>query len=418
MRTNILSIVILLIICTVSNAQHTKDSIFTKDVKTVILQRQNVELSQPILRLGSSDRLLLQFDVLGDESQYYSYRIQHCTHDWQLSDIPVSDYLNGFETSSIGNNRNSFTTTQPYVHYWETIPNQMTEFTASGNYLLTVFNDDDPDSILFTRRFYVYEVKANIQVEMGQVLGSEGKNHNQNVSVVVTPPKGTYFNNPHIYTHLYVRQNGRTDLYRELHLNNVKGNELYFKWKEENVFPGGNVFRYFDISNINIPMYTTAKIENFGGEIIAYLKPEEDRSRKNYVFREGLNGQFKVSADNRYDASIDADYVWVNFALPMATPRIDGSFHIVGDFAGWDFNDDNMLQWQPSIKAYTLRTLVKQGYYSYQILFVPTSEKVGQTSVVEGDFFEAKNNYYIFLYQHTPADRYDRLIGASVETWN
>lgn len=414
MKKTILAIAMLLTVSNMPSAQTLKDTVCSSAVKTIILQRESVDLSQPILRLGSGDRLLLQFDVLGEESRYYSYRIQHCTHDWQPDDIAVSDFLSGFETSSIGNSRNSFTTRQPYVHYWETIPNEMTELTASGNYLLTVFSDDDPDSVLFSRRFYVYEVQANVQAEIGQVLGSEGKDRNHNVSVYVNPPKGTYFNNPHKYMHLYVRQNGRADLCRELPLNAVKGSELQYRWKDENVFPGGNVFRYFDISNINIPMYTTARIEVFGDDYIAYLKPEEDRSRKNYVHREGLHGQFKISAENRYDATVEADYVWVNFALPMATPRMDGTFHIVGDFAGWDFSDENMMQWQPQMKAYTMRSRVKQGYYSYQIVFVPVGQKEGMTSVVEGDFFEARNDYYIFLYQRTPADRYDRLIGATV----
>lgn len=413
MKKTLANLVILLAFSNISYGQIVRDTVCSNAVKTIILQRESVEISQPILRLGGADRLLLQFDVLGEESRYYSYRIQHCTHDWQVSDIAVSDYLSGFETAPIGNSRNSFTTRQPYVHYWETIPNEMTTFTASGNYLLTVFSDDNPDSILFTRRFYVYEVQADIQAEIGQTLGSDGKNRNQNVSVFVNPPKGTFFNNPHQYLHLYVRQNGRNDLCRELPINSIKGSELQYRWKDANVFPGGNVFRFFDISNINIPMYTTASMEIFGGENIAYLKPEEDRSRKSYVFREGLNGQFKVSAANRNEAEVEADYVWVNFSLPMATPRLDGAFHIVGDFAGWDFTDENMLQWQPQMKAYTSRILVKQGYYSYQIVFVPAGSSEGQTSVLEGDFFETRNDYYIFLYQRTPADRYDRLIGAT-----
>lgn len=414
MKNTLVALAILLSVNGIICGQKVKDTVCNPAVKTIILTREGVELSQPILRLGSGDRLLLQFDLLGDESRYLSYRIQHCSHNWQVDDLAVSDYLNGFETSAIGNSRSAFTTRQPYVHYWETIPNEMTELTASGNYLLTVYDDENPDSVLFTRRFYVYEVQANLQAEVGQVLGSEGKDRMQNVSVYVAPPKGQYFNNPTLYYHLYVRQNGRNDLCRELPLNNVKGNELHYKWKDENVFAGGNVFRFFDVSNLNIPMYTTARLEMFAGEYIAYLKPEEDRSRKNYVYREGLNGQFKVSADNRNDATVEADYVWVNFALPMAAPRLDGAFYIVGDFAGWDFTDSNLMQWQPQMKAYTMRALVKQGYYSYQIVFLPAGQHEGRTSVVEGDFFEAKNDYYIFLYQHTPADRFDRLIGTAL----
>lgn len=401
-----------------ATAQIVSDSVFSQSIKTVILQKNGVELSVPAIRLGSSEKLFLSFDELSDNGSYFSYRIQHCTHDWRISDIPASEYIDGFETSSIGNQRFSFTTKQPYVNHWETIPNDMSRFTASGNYLLTVYLDSDPDSVVFTKRFMVYETAANIRAEVGQVVGAEGGRQNQNVSVWVTAPKGQNFNNPQMYLHLYVQQNGRKDLLREMPVYGMSGNEIAYKWKDENVFPGGNEFRYFDVSNINFPMYTTERVETFGGENFAYLKPEPDRSRKNYIYEDGLNGQFKISAANKVDMSTESDYVWVNFSLPMSSPRMDGSFYITGGFTDWSFNENTLLEWNPRLKCYTARVYVKQGYYSYQIVFVPWGENVGRTSVLEGDFFEARNDYHIFLYQHYPSDRYDRLVGVStIESW-
>jgi len=62
-------------------------------------------------------------------------------------------------------------------------------------------------------------------------------------------------------------------------------------------------------------------------------------------------------------------------------------------------------------KAYTLRLHLKQGYYAYQLLFVPVGETQGRTDVLEGDHYEMNNTYSVYVYYRAPNDRYDRLVG-------
>ena len=153
-------------------------------------RQQGVEMSLPIIQLGSNERLMLRFDELGDNSNYYRYRIDHCTHDWQISDISASDYMNGFEDGAIDNQQFSFTTIEHYTNYWQTIPNDISSFATSGNYLLTVYLQSDPDSIVFTRRFKVYEPMTTVEASVGKVQGSMGLMENQNLSVKVNPLEG------------------------------------------------------------------------------------------------------------------------------------------------------------------------------------------------------------------------------------
>ena len=254
------------------------DSVYSPNIKTVILGKQGVEMSLPIIQLGSNERLMLRFDELGDNSNYYRYRIDHCTHDWQISDISASDYMNGFEDGAIDNQQFSFTTIEHYTNYWQTIPNDISSFTASGNYLLTVYLQSDPDSIVFTRRFKVYEPMTTVEASVGKVQGSMGLMENQNLSVKVNPLEGNYFINPDTYIFVYAEQNGRKDLTRLLPLESMSGNTLNYRWKKENVFPGGNEFRFFDFSNLQFPMNNIWKIEYFGGENIVFLKPDEATS--------------------------------------------------------------------------------------------------------------------------------------------
>ena len=387
------------------------DSIYSANIKTVILGKQGVEMSLPIIQLGSNEKLMLRFDELGDNSNYYRYRIDHCTHDWQISDISASDYMNGFEDGAIDNQQFSFTTIEHYTNYWQTIPNDISSFAASGNYLLTVYLQSDPDSIVFTRRFKVYEPMTTVEASVGKVQGSMGLMENQNLSVKVNPLEGKYFINPDTYIFVYAEQNGRKDLTRLLPLESMRGNTLNYRWKKENVFPGGNEFRFFDFSNLQFPMNNIWKIEYFGGENIVFLKPDEDRSRKPYSLDIGLNGQYKIAVANAQNPNTEADYAWVNFSLPQELPFLDGNIYIIGDFTNWQMNDQSRMEWNQSMKAYTARLFLKQGYYAYQLLFLPAGSTVGETSRLEGNHFQTLNDYYIYVYQRNPGDLYDRLIG-------
>lgn len=387
------------------------DSVYSPNIKTVILGKQGVEMSLPIIQLGSNERLMLRFDEMGDNSNYYRYRIDHCTHDWQISDISASDYMNGFEDGAIDNQQFSFTTIEHYTNYWQTIPNDMSSFAASGNYLLTVYLQSDPDSIVFTRRFKVYEPMTTVEASVGRVQGSMGLMENQNLSVKVNPLEGNYFINPDTYIFVYAEQNGRKDLTRLLPLESMSGNTLNYRWKKENVFPGGNEFRFFDFSNLQFPMNNIWKIEYFGGENIVFLKPDEDRSRKPYSLDIGLNGQYKIAVANAQNPNTEADYAWVNFSLPQELPFLDGNIYIIGDFTNWQMNDQSRMEWNQSMKAYTARLFLKQGYYAYQLLFLPAGSTVGETSRLEGNHFQTLNDYYIYVYQRNPGDLYDRLIG-------
>ena len=74
-------------------------------------------------------------------------------------------------------------------------------------------------------------------------------------------------------------------------------------------------------------------------------------------------------------------------------------------------NDQSRMEWNQSMKAYTARLFLKQGYYAYQLLFLPAGSTVGETSRLEGNHFQTLNDYYIYVYQRNPGDLYDRLIG-------
>ena len=398
-------------------AQVVTDSNWVEQVKTVTLYRNGVELEAPILLLGSDERLLLRFDVLGAETDNYRYRIQHCDGQWHVDDMEPNEYISGFEEGPIENYNSSFTTLIDYVNYFQYVPTQYSRFLISGNYVLSVFPQDYPDSVLFTRRFCV--VEGSVKVDVSVTTPYDNRSIFQQREVDVTVENNRDYTgellpptlNPAYFT-VVVQQNGRQDNRRSLEFGGYDRGALCYRNRESNLFWGGNSFRFFDISNIRTKMYNVYHIEDYGGEWFVLLKPLEDRSKAHYVAEQTLNGGMKVNVWDRTNKQTEADYVQVNFTLPMEYPFLNGNVYVVGDLTQWQLDEKSRMEYQPERKAYTLRLQLKQGYYAYQLLFVPKGESEGLTATLEGDHYETPNTYTAFVYYRTPGERYDRLVAV------
>ncbi len=396
-------------------AQVVTDSNWREDVKTVTLYKNGVEGERPVLVLGSEDRLLLRFDVLGAEVEGYRYKIQHCDSRWQVDELEPYEYMNGFEEGPINNYNSSFTTLTDYVNYYEYIPSQYSQFLISGNYVVTVTRQDEPDSVLLTRRFCVVEGSLKADVSVGVPYDNVSIFERREVDVALKENRdyrGSMLPptlNP-AYFRVVVQQNGRTDNMRELPFGGYESGVLCYRYKNENVFEGGNTFRYFDISNIRTAMYNVVQIEEYGGEWYAMLRPLEDRSGKSFITEQTLNGGMKVNVWDRTNKQTEADYVYVNFMLPMRSPFMNGSVHVVGELTQWKLDEGSRMEYDPEMQAYRLRLLLKQGYYAYQLLFVPTGESRGLTETLEGNHYEMPNDYRVYVYYRGLNDRYDRLV--------
>lgn len=398
-------------------AQVVTDSNWVEQVKTVTLYRNGVELEAPILLLGSDERLLLRFDVLGAETDNYRYRIQHCDGQWHVDDMEPNEYISGFEEGPIENYNSSFTTLIDYVNYFQYVPAQYSRFLISGNYVLSVFPQDYPDSVHFTRRFCV--VEGSVKVDVSVTTPYDNRSIFQQREVDVTVENNRDYTgellpptlNPAYFT-VVVQQNGRQDNRRSLEFGGYDRGALCYRNRESNLFWGGNSFRFFDISNIRTKMYNVYHIEDYGGEWFVLLKPLEDRSKAHYVAEQTLNGGMKVNVWDRTNKQTEADYVQVNFTLPMEYPFLNGNVYVVGDLTQWQLDERSRMEYQPERKAYTLRLQLKQGYYAYQLLFVPKGESEGLTATLEGDHYETPNTYTAFVYYRTPGERYDRLVAV------
>jgi hypothetical protein len=158
--------------------------VVSQNIKSIQLRPLQENNFSSIVPLGTV--LELSFDDLDADSKDYQYKIEHMTHDWQKSRLLSSQFIDGFDQNSIINVTNSFSTFQNYTHYAVKIPNINSIITKSGNYLVSVLNDDE--EVLFSRKFVLYENATIIGVEVSRSRNTTTINTQQTVEFTINHP--------------------------------------------------------------------------------------------------------------------------------------------------------------------------------------------------------------------------------------
>lgn len=387
-----------------------EDRAYRKNIKTVRLRPLHDEYAPPIIRLNSSDKLLLEFDELYEDYKYYNYTLIHCNADWTPSDLLKSQYIEGFQEYLMDEYEYSMNTFVPYTHYNLTLPNTNMRFTKSGNYVLLIY-ENDPNEPLLTRRFMVQEGIVSIQASVNRATYLDYRFTHQEIDFVIN--NGSYvIPNPYTDLHVTILQNynwqkGIFDLKPRF----VNNGQIDYNYDFENAMKGGSEFRSFDSKDMR---QNTMGIQRVALDSIytAYLAPERIRALEKYSFDNDINGRYVVRKLDR-DGATEADYVWMDFFLLAETPFTEGDVHVNGAFCDWQATQDNRLQYDFDKKAYRGQVLMKQGYYNYQYVIKKQNGELDE-SPIEGSYWETNNEYMILVYHREIGIRYDRLIGAMI----
>ena len=385
------------------------ERIYSPLIKTVKLEVKGTDFTIPIIKLGSSDRLLLKFDELSEETKRYGYKIIHCNSDWTKSELQPFEYIQGFETGYIENYANSFNTLQRYVHYWHEFPNNIMEFKLSGNYIIKVYLDDNPDNVVMVRRFMVLEDDANIRFNVMNARNPSDIRTKQELDVFVSPKNNMSFANPSIYLKVFVQQNGNRDLHLLTH-RQIKSTEIEYSFKDENIFEAGNEFRNFDFSSLRTRTRNVSNIDFINGENHIRLFPDKPRANIAYMSHNDIDGYYYIRSDNAYDFNIESDYAWVHFYLPVPID-LEGSYYIWGELSDWNFSTQNKMEYSKEYNSYYLKLYLKQGFYDYMIMYKSNQSLALSPSKIEGNYSETNNKYNIYVYYRKPGDSFDSLIG-------
>jgi Type 9 secretion system plug protein 1st domain len=386
--------------------------IFIDKIKTVQLYKEGWNLSYPILKLNSSEKLIFHFDLLDDQAETYYYKFIHCDKDWKKSDIFPNDYFEGYEDNPIEDYEASFNTTVSYYHYKLSFPNDRINIKLSGNYILLVYPIGYPENPVITQKFIVSENAVNINVTAHRPQMTKDNNTHQQLDFSVIY-RGKNIIDPYRNIYATILQNGRWDNAK----NNLKpdfygNNELkYNSLSDKNIFKGGNEFRYFDIKSIR---YLSEYIKSIDFVIPNYnvsLTPSENREFKPYFYWKDFNGKYFIAIQEGQDPNIDADYVYVYFTLPSKQMIPGGSIYVSGNLNNWAFDQKNIMTYNHTRQEYECTMLLKQGWYNYEYAYLKNGDTNGTASEFEGSHYETENDYTVLIYYRNPRDRYDRVIG-------
>jgi hypothetical protein len=396
-----------------SDPDYFTNHVFSDDIRTVQLYNEKWNLSYPLLKLNSADKLVCNFDLMGDEPESYNYSFIHCDKDWNKSDIFPTDYSSGYIENPVEDYASSFNTTVKYVHYRIAFPNDRIQFKLSGNYILVVYPSDKPEEPVLTQRFIIYENAVTINIDVHRPLTGDDKDTKQQVDFSVAYQDGS-FTDPYRNFYAFILQNGRWDNAKK----NIKPdfyavNELkYNTLSDKNIFKGGNEFRYFDIKSIRYQSEYIKGIQFVDGSYNVFLTPSDNREFKPYFYWKDFNGKYYVAIQEGQKFDIDADYVNVYFTLPAKQVIAGGDMYVSGALSNWSFNNNNRMVYNSAREQYECNMLLKQGWYNYEYAFLKRGNTDGTASQFEGSHYETENDYIVIIYYRNPNGRYDRVTGA------
>lgn len=366
----------------------------------------------PIFRLG--DTFQLQFDDLhGTEDNYY-YAITHCDYNWKKSQLSRNEYLGGFDDQRIIDYTNSINALQIYSHYRISFPNRFTQLKVSGNYIISIL--DENRDVVFSRKIILYEdlVAVPMQVKRARDVKDVEQKHNIEFSVKSTVIN---FQSPLQNVKVLLMQNGRFDNA----ITNIKpmftiGNDLIYKYDKETQFWAGNEYLFFENKNILGANNSIEYVNSNGGLYNSYLYTNPARAKNPYTFWPDINGNFLVNSLNKENSEIEADYAWVYFSLSAPAFFANKNIYIAGMFNNYALTDENKMEYNPTKKVYEKAIMIKQGFTNYKYVIADSKGKLDEENEIDGNFYQTENNYSAIIYYRENNQRYDRVIGKGIAT--
>lgn len=406
--------VIISVVATQTYAKDTSTGTLNPRFKSLLVCVNDNDQTPPLLFLDSQDQLVISFDELAEDHSYLRYFLTHCNSQWQPDGLVANEFLDGFNDAQIEDYDYSRGTTVHYVNYRITIPNQYIKPTISGNYLLEVYQDGNPDEILLQVRFYVAEGIADIRGDISGITDIDHRNAHQQLNITVDGGDNLSLDDLSNRLRLVITQNGRSDNTVTIEKPQyITGHTARFEHLGQMIFPAGNEYRRFETIAMNSLNMNVDMIDYVYPFYHAILTTDLPRATEGYTYDITQHGRYRVREQNSSDSHVEADYVMTHFSLKM--PPLQGyDIYVDGDLASRRFDPSSRMNYDYEEGVYRMATLLKQGSYNYQYLAVPKGTSIGQTRPIEGDFYQTDNEYMILVYHNIPGARYDRLIGAAI----
>lgn len=392
-----------------AGALDTLPGIIDPSFRTLKVQKEGNFYAAPILTAGvDDDALTITFDRIAEDTDYLRFRLIHCNADWQPSQLVESEYLDGFNDIEIEDAAFPAATFIHYVNYRITIPSEKVRILRSGNYLLQVYDEEEPDKTLLQARFSVAEPLISLQAH-ADANTDRGLNDVYQQLTVTADVQRADVRDPFNDLILTVEQNYEPwGEIRLQHPQRVSGEKVIYEHLPQLIMRGGNEYRRFETVNLLTQGMGVDSVRTLGGVYHAFLTPDIERSDRAYSYDQTQSGRFVVRNYNGVDPDLSADYVTTHFTLEM--PQLaDAEVYVDGEFNSGRFDARNRMKYDPQRSVYTAEIPLKQGSYNYRYVVV------GRDGIdpyyIDGDKYETRNEYTVKMYVREPGSRADRLVG-------
>lgn len=397
---------IMLSFCTLT-AGAQRNEIKSERIATLQVVAGDDWLSPPVITLGSEDAITISFDDMTHEYHRYAYRIEHCEADWTTSaELFTSDYCEGFnDGNTIEDVKNSINTNILYTHYRLKIPNERCNIKMSGNYRVTIYDDNTSEEVA-TACFMVVDQRVGLQLGATTNTDIDTNGSHQQIEMKINYA-GLKVNNPRLEIKTVVMQNGRWDnAVINAEPQYIMADGLQWTHNKQLIFNGGNEYRKFETLDVSHATMGLESVKWDGKDYHAYVWTDEPRN--SYVYDEDADGAFYVRNSDNIENDYISEYVYVHFALK--TPPTDNDIYINGVWTNDQFLPKYRMIYNPQNGLYENVLLLKQGYYSYNYL-VKNEDGCFSPLQSEGNFCYTENKYQCMVYYKAAGDRTDTLVG-------
>ncbi len=398
-----------------SSARAWRNEIYDANIASLTVMAGDDWQSPPVTTL-SGKAINIDFDELSHDYHRYTYKVEHCEADWSPSEgLFPSDYSEGFYSdNTIEDYALSEDTYQIYTHWHLAVPNRNCRLTMSGNYRLTVYEDDDEEAPVLSACFMIAE--EAVKVSMGWTANTDVDLNDRHQQLTMQADyTGLKVTSPEEQLHIVVMQNQRRD-------NAVVNPKIQFKagstlrWEHcrDLIFAAGNEYRKFETVSAS---HTSLGLDAVGWDAEAsrwnaWVRTDEER--RNWVYDVDADGSFLIRNSDYNDSDIRCDYILTHFELKA--PPQNGKVYLDGRWTNGLLTPEYEMTWNPEKETYEGQVWLKQGYYSYRYVVLGDDGRLRNPSV-EGDFYQTENSYQALVYYRGAGDRTWRLVGyASMNT--
>jgi hypothetical protein len=254
----------------------------------------------------------------------------------------------------------------------------------------------------------VYENQVSFVRDDNLVGSGRVADVNQQVNFTINHSDVTILN-PMMDVHVNMRQNHRWDNFvtdlKPSFIREIEKELEYHYFDENQMFKGGNEFRFFDLRSLIGPGRNVNRVDRKSKPYEVYINRDKSRRGEVYAQYDEMNGNYLIENYDFRDPAY-TNYAWVNFEL--STRPVEGEVYVQGAFTNWHLNRENRMAYDTAAQSYKARILMKQGWYDYQ--YYVKSQKI-PFYYFEGSYFQTENVYEIFVYYRPLKPRADLLIG-------